>query len=317
MNRAPGHASRARRVAEPVELATLRGWLRAKKAAAAVAAKTEGKRATFQYLADRASAGGNQYTVSACTLRQALDGRLPTLRTTLAFTYGAGGDGRDLRNAERLWEAARHAVNGPVVRCVPPVLGRFTTPAGLVRALNRLRAATPHPSLRALAEQAGPSLSRSTLHRILTGRQMPTTAQLTAFATACHASEEATDTLLAGHRRILAGPQPHIFYPCAYAELAEERRQRDEAARPWLAERELDWYQQQLLDEEEADLQRQIDEAEAQAHLDEFQSGTWRGLDAGTERDDPGAEFTGRTQPVYDTWMGRGAASRLPGAGQP
>ncbi|WP_405444700.1 helix-turn-helix domain-containing protein [Streptomyces erythrochromogenes] len=315
MNRTPDHAPRTRRVAEPVELTTLRGWLRGKKAAAAVAAKAEGKRATFQYLADRASAGGNQYAVSACTLRQALDGRLPTLRTTLAFTYGAGCDEKDLKNAERLWAAARRAVNGPAVRCAPPVLGRFTTQAGLVRAMNRLRAGAPHPSLRALAEQAGPGLSRSTIHRILTGRQMPTTAQLTAFATACHASEEATDTLLAGHRRILAGPQPYIFYPCAYAELAEERRQRDEAARPWLAEPELDWYQQQLRDEEEADLQRQIDEAEA--HLDELKTDTWRGLDPGAVRDDPDADLAKRAQPVYDTWIGRGTTSRQPGTGQP
>ncbi|MET9852111.1 hypothetical protein ABZY57_04015 [Streptomyces sp. NPDC006450] len=50
---------------EPAGLVTLRGWLRGTKAAAAVAAKADGQRATFQYLADRASASRNEYAASA------------------------------------------------------------------------------------------------------------------------------------------------------------------------------------------------------------------------------------------------------------
>ncbi|GLF99934.1 helix-turn-helix domain-containing protein [Streptomyces yaizuensis] len=259
---------RARPAGEPAELAILRGWLRGAKAAALPAARAAGKRATFQYLADRACASGKEYVVSACTLRQALDGRLPTVRTTLAFARGAGADEG---TARRLWVAADRAVHPPQRRPAPHVPGRFTTRAGLVRAMGRVRATAPDTSLSALARQAGPGLSSSTLHRLLTGRQMPTTAQLTAFAAACAAGDEATAALLAGHRRVLDGPPPAPFYPCAYAELAEERRQRDEAARPWLTEEEeeLDWYDQQLRDEEEARFRRWTHEAEAL--LDEHQ----------------------------------------------
>lgn len=55
---------------------------------------------------------------------------------------------------------------------------------------------------------------------------------------------------LPGHQRILAGPPLPFPTPCAYAEWAEEGRHRDEAARPWLAEPELDRYDQQLCDAE-------------------------------------------------------------------
>ncbi|TLQ39171.1 helix-turn-helix domain-containing protein [Streptomyces marianii] len=256
----------ARQGGEPAELATLRGWLRGAKIAAAPAARAAGQRATFQYLADRACAYGTAYVVSACTLRQALDGRLPTLRTALAFARGAGADEE---TARRLWAAADRAVHPPRRRPAPYVPGRFTTPAGLVRAMNAVRATAPEASLSALARTAGPGLSSSTLHRLLTGRQVPTTAQLTAFAAACDAGETATAALLAGHHRVVNGPPPPPFYPCAYAEEAEERRQRDEDARPWLAEPELDWYEQQRRDEEEADFQRWV--RDVGAHLDELQ----------------------------------------------
>ncbi|MET9852110.1 hypothetical protein ABZY57_04010 [Streptomyces sp. NPDC006450] len=95
---------------------------------------------------------------------------------------------------------------------------------------------------------------------------MPTTAQLAAFAAACEAGDQATAALLAGHQRILEGPPLPVPYGCAGAEFAEERRLRDEAARPWLAEPEHDGYEQQLHDERETDYQRQIDEAEALLH---------------------------------------------------
>ncbi|MEV4191032.1 hypothetical protein [Streptomyces toxytricini] len=98
---------------------------------------------------------------------------------------------------------------------------------------------------------------------------MPTTAQLTAFAAACDASETATVALLAGHHRVVNGPQPPPFSSCGYAEEAEARRQREEDARPWLAEPELDWSEQQRRDEEEADCQRWVRDVED--HLDELQ----------------------------------------------
>ncbi|MBV7674237.1 hypothetical protein STHAL_32845 [Streptomyces halstedii] len=248
---------------EPVELAVLRGWLRGRKTAAAVTAAAEGRRATFEYLAERASSAGTQYVVSACSLRQALDRRLPppTLRTTVAFARATSADEA---TARRLWEAADRAVNPPRERPAPHVPGRFTTRTGLVNAMNRIRDTAPDTTLRTLARLAGPGLSASTLSLLLTGKQFPTTAQLAAFAAACRAGDEATTALLAGHRRVLDGPPAPPFYRCAVAELAQERRQRDEAARPWLAaEPELDWYDQQLRDEEEAAFRRWAREAEA------------------------------------------------------
>ncbi|MDP5315664.1 helix-turn-helix domain-containing protein [Streptomyces poriferorum] len=197
-----------------------------------------------------------------CTLRQALDGRLPTLRTTVAFARATGADEA---TARRLWAAADRAVNPPRERPAPHVPGRFTTPAGLVRAMNRVRGTAPDTRLRAIAALAGPGLSASTLSRILAGHQVPTAEQLAAFAAACQASDEATAALMAGHDRVLNGPPPHPSYPCAYAE-EEAGSQWDDA--PWLPP-EPDWYDQQLRDEKETDFQRLVDEAEA--HLDELQ----------------------------------------------
>ncbi|MEU9473376.1 hypothetical protein AB0D78_43895 [Streptomyces avermitilis] len=80
--------------AGPVELAVLRGWLRAAKG-----------KLTFGSLARRAGKRG--MAVSACTLRRALDGRLPTERTVMAFARGAGSD-EDM--ARQVWAAAAAAV---------------------------------------------------------------------------------------------------------------------------------------------------------------------------------------------------------------
>ncbi|MET8608903.1 hypothetical protein ABZV92_35765 [Streptomyces rubiginosohelvolus] len=246
---------------EPAELAVLRGWLRGRKSAAVAMASAEGRRATYPYLAERASAAGTRYVVSACTLRQALDGRLPTLRTTVAFARATGGDEA---TARRLWAAADRAVHPPRARPAPYVPGRFTTRAGLARAMNRVRDTAPDTTLRAIARLAGPGLCASALSRLLAGKQFPTAVQLTAFAAACQAGDEATAALLAGHRHILNGPPPPPSYPCGVVELAEERRQRDEAARPWLAaEPEPDWYDQQRRDEEEAAFQHRARDAEA------------------------------------------------------
>ncbi|MFK0047734.1 helix-turn-helix domain-containing protein [Streptomyces sp. NPDC090741] len=326
MNRTPDRTTRSRPGAEPAELAALRGWLRAKKTAALAAAKAAGAPANYQYLADRAYEVSRKsvcllgekddYVVSACTLRQALDGRLPTRRTARAFALGAGADEA---TADRLWAAADLAVNPPPRRPAPHVPGAFTTPAGLVRAMDRVRVTAPRTSLRALAEKAGPALSRSTLHRILAGRQIPTAGQLAAFAAACDAGEAATAALLAGHRRILDGPDPPFPHPCAEAEWAAERRHRDEAARPWLAEPERDWYDQQLHDEQEEDYQRRIDEAEAL--LDELAADS-HPAPAGPSPADSGlhaelAAIEAPARPAYDTWIGCPPAPDPPGPDQP
>ncbi|MGW3387345.1 hypothetical protein [Streptomyces cinereoruber] len=199
-----GHPGRARSAAEPTGLAELRSWLRARKNAAK---RGDRKRATFQDLADRTHVGGKEererYGVSACTRRQALDGRLPALRTVLAFTYSTGGQAtEDLAKAERLWRAAERAVNPPPrKRSAPYVPGRFTTSAGLVRAMDGVRATTPRADLRTLVGRAG--LSISTLRRILAGERMPSAKELTDFAGACDTGAKATAALLAGHEQIL------------------------------------------------------------------------------------------------------------------
>lgn len=52
------------------------------------------------------------------------------------------------------------------------------------------------------------------------------------------------------------------MYPCEIAERAEERRAAGRGLPPGLAEPEPDWYEQQLLDEEEADHRRRVADAE-------------------------------------------------------
>ncbi|AWI27340.1 hypothetical protein [Streptomyces tirandamycinicus] len=248
MSRPPG---------EPVELAQLRGWLRASKGSL-----------TFDSIARWAHASGRP--VSTCTLRRALDGRLPTKNTVLAFARGtvhAHARGTADRHAvqaaeqagEALWEAAASAARPPRptprMRYVP---GLITTQAGLAKAMNRIRAEAGDPTLEELTARGQGRFSRSTLRRALHGEQLPNELLLTGFADACGASEETTTALLAARRRILAGPRPPAVYPCDIAERAEERRQQDEAARHWLAEPELDWYDQQLRDEEEAEHRRDV-----------------------------------------------------------
>ncbi|MEV8628596.1 hypothetical protein [Streptomyces sp. NPDC051079] len=239
-----------RRAYEPVELTVLRGWLRAAKG-----------RRTFYSLHLRAVAGGHDYTVSECTLRRALDGRLPTLRTVTAFAHAAGAD---KTKAAALWEAAAAAIHPPdAARPAPYVQGRFTTSGGRRRAMARMRAAAGNPSLRALASspEADGRIPRSTLHLILTGRREPTIEQLTAFAAACHAGPDATFALLTGHAWVTQGP-PRPLYPCQAVEWAQERRLVAEQALAWRDEQELDWYEQQLLDEEEARWLQQMTDAE-------------------------------------------------------
>lgn len=209
-----------------VELARLRGWLRAAKG-----------RRTFESLARRA--GERQMAVSACTLRRALDGRLPTPRTVRALARGAGADEEE---GARRWSAAAAAVRPePVRRPAAYVPGRgITTLAGLAAAMDRVRAAAGGPSLRRLADspEAAGRLSRSALHNALTGRRLPSEQLLAGFAAACGAGEETTRALHAARTRILTGPPPR---PRARtAEQAKHQRMRDAGVPYWMWNEDID-----------------------------------------------------------------------------
>jgi hypothetical protein len=135
--------------------------------------------------------------------------------------------------------------------------------------MEKVRAAAGSPSLRQLADspQAAGRISRSALHNALTGRRLPSEKLLAGFAAACDASEETTRALLAARARVLAGPQPRpsLMYPCGVAEEAEARREQDAAVRHWIRDAdELDWYEQQLSNEAEAEQRR------AQAWVDDL-----------------------------------------------
>ncbi|WP_165984273.1 hypothetical protein [Streptomyces sp. YIM 98790] len=186
---------------------------------------------TFDALARRAARAGG-LPISACTLRRALDGRLPTRHTVLAFARAADADER---TAERLWKAAADTGRPLRVR-TRYVPGRITTPAGLAKAMQRLRTEAGNPTYRVLAAapEAQGQLSRSALRLALTGQRLPSERLLVGFAAACHLSPEITDALLTARARILHGPPRQPACPCAAAEEAEERRRRDAAARPWL-----------------------------------------------------------------------------------
>ncbi|MFM9462607.1 hypothetical protein ACKI1K_07110 [Streptomyces scabiei] len=232
------------RPARPVELARLRGWLWAAK----------GWR-TFESLARRAGARGKP--VSVCTLRRALDGRLPTPYTVRAFARGAGADEEE---AVRVRAAAEAAVRPkPVRKPAAYVPGRqITTQAGLARAMEKVRAAAGGPSLRQLAASpaAAGLLSRSALHNALKGPRLPSEKLLAAFAAACGAGEETTRALLAALARIQDGPEVTYegVYPCEVVDEAEYRRERHRLVRHWIPdEDEPDEYDRQLRDEEEAE----------------------------------------------------------------
>ncbi|MFJ4932126.1 helix-turn-helix domain-containing protein [Streptomyces sp. NPDC088736] len=204
---------------------------------------------TFDSLARQA--GRQKLPVCACTLRRALDGRLPTRYTVLAFARGVSAD---KKKAEQMWAAAARASRPLPSRTRRYVPGRISTRAGLARVLDKLKT-DAQMSLRELAAApaAAGLLTRSSLHNALTGQRLPTERWLEAFAAACGADDDADGALVDARRRILAGPRPPAVYPCAIAERADEQRQMNEADRPWLdATVELDEYDQQLRDEEEA-----------------------------------------------------------------
>jgi hypothetical protein len=191
------------------------------------------------------------YAVSACTLRRAVDGRMPTWDAARAFAWATGADQSE---AERLWKAAQDAAAAsatPVPASRKPyVPGRIATLRGLAAAMRRIREEAGTPSLRALEKKAASDLPRSTLTLALHGERLPSAPLLKAFLNACHATEQATTALTAARNRL--DPEVpklvEVFtYPCQAAEEAEIRRQQTEEirARCGLApnEEDEDWYE--------------------------------------------------------------------------
>ncbi|MGW7199664.1 hypothetical protein [Streptomyces chryseus] len=201
------------------------------------------------------------YAASACTLRRAVDGRLPTWNAAKAFAYATGADQNE---AERLWKAARDAaaaVQPAPARASrkPYTPGRISTLKGLGAAMRRVREEAGSPSLRALAREAGGDLPRSTLVLALRGERLPSARLLKAFLDACYASDRIAAELLAARDRIDPQnpvPAAEFTYPCQAAEEAEIRRQQTEEIRARCGlvhdEEAEDWYDQQLREEDEA-----------------------------------------------------------------
>ncbi|MEU1458371.1 hypothetical protein [Streptomyces avermitilis] len=160
-----------------------------------------------------------------------------------------------------MWAAAAAAVRPePVRKPAAYVPGRgITTLAGLAAAMEKVRAAAGGPNLRRLADspEAAGRLSRSALHNALHARRLPSEELLAGFAAACGAGEETARALLAARARILAGHGPSLMYPCGIVEEDETRREQDAVVRHWIRDvDELDWYERQLRDEEEAEQRR-------------------------------------------------------------
>ncbi|MFF5826043.1 hypothetical protein ACFY8Q_31610 [[Kitasatospora] papulosa] len=258
------------------ELDALRAWMREVKG-----------ELTFPRLAFWAGQFGQP--VSERTLRRALQEGLPTEQTVRAYARGSrkAADNQARGALEetglRLREAARRAAPVPARTWPAPVYipgrvrtwpapvyipGRVRTWPGLTRAFNRLHLEAEKPPVRELAASPGAAgrLSKSTINNLLNG-QHPTVEQLAALAAAWGASPATTDALLAAYWRITAGPRPPAVYPCGVVDRAEEeredRREQDEKRRrfrgiPEEKEVELDPYDQQLRDEEEAEHRRRV-----------------------------------------------------------
>ncbi|WP_171109925.1 hypothetical protein [Streptomyces sp. N502] len=200
------------------QLDSLRRWLRHHKG-----------RQTYDELA-ACPAHHKDLAVSACTLRRALDGRMPTWRTVHAFAHATGAD---LDEARRLWEAAhteRQNRTGPASPR-PYTPRRIRTRKGLAAALRRVRTDAGSPSLRALQDspQANGQLPKSTLCEVLRGRLLPSTTLLQAFLRACHAPDHVVSALLAARARIATGHprQARTYsYICEAAEEADYRNSR-------------------------------------------------------------------------------------------
>ncbi|MFF9795312.1 hypothetical protein [Streptomyces bacillaris] len=236
---------------------------------------------TFLRLAKRSLEAG--HPVSERTLRRAFGMRLPQEETVRAYA-GAWARWTSARDPEgdeagqarwRAFEArglgllaaaVSTAPERPALLWPPPVYvpGPISTWPALTKGLKRLYEEAGSPPLRVLAASpgAGGRLSKSTIGNILNGKH-PTLEQLTALLAAFGASRKTTDGMLAAYGRIHARPEPPAVYPCDIVERAENEREalhaQEEARRRYRGiapEPELDWYDQQLRDEEEAKQRR-------------------------------------------------------------
>ncbi|MEU6949521.1 hypothetical protein ABZ957_30465 [Streptomyces sp. NPDC046316] len=255
------------------ELEALHDWLR----------EARGE-LTFVQLAKRSAEAGRP--VSERTLRRAFEARLPKEETVRAYAGAWGkwasakkpqgdeagqaavGCAFEARGLELLAGAVSAAPPGPVPSWPPPtyVPGPIRTWPGLTKGLKRLHKETGSPSLRLLAASPGAAgrLSKSTIGNILSGKP-PTLEQLTALLAAYRATRETTTAMLAAYWRIVAEPEPPAVYPCDIVERAEsdrearlvqeETRLRYRGLEPE-PEAELDWYDEQLRDAEEAEWRR-------------------------------------------------------------
>ncbi|MFB8443622.1 hypothetical protein ACFC7A_31710 [Streptomyces niveus] len=131
--------------------------------------------------------------ISAATLARAASGvTLPTLRVALTYNRVCRGSG-DIRG---LWEKARREERGVTqgaTATAPPRLDLVGDRADLSRALVETHRLHGAPSLRTMERRAdeeakryGATLSRSTAHRILTRKTLPSSPQqLRIFLNAC------------------------------------------------------------------------------------------------------------------------------------
>lgn len=253
------------------ELEALHDWLR----------EARGE-LTFVQLAKRSAEAGRP--VSERTLRRAFEARLPKEETVRAYAGAWGkwasakkpqgdkagqaavGCAFEARGLELLSRAVSAAPPGPAPSWPPPVYvpGPIGTWPGLTKGLKRLHKETGSPSLRLLAASPGAAwrLSKSTIANILSGKP-PTLEQLTALLAAYRASRETTDGMLAAYRRIVAEPEPPAVYLCDIVERAESDREarlvQEETKLRYCGiepEAELDWYDEQLRDAQEAEWRR-------------------------------------------------------------
>lgn len=147
---------------------------------------------------------------SATWLSKAASGtELPSWEVTAAYATACGVDPETLRSR---WQAAAAETYNIGSAPDPTAITTHQQLAEALQALMRLRGLT---SLRALESQTkkiapGRPLSRSTLGRILSGQQMPSTEALSTFVRACGESATAQQRWLAARRRILTGSEANL-----------------------------------------------------------------------------------------------------------
>ncbi|MFH8260465.1 hypothetical protein [Streptomyces roseolus] len=235
---------------------------------------------TFVQLAKRSGEAGRP--VSEQTLRRAFGKRLPTEETVRAYAGAwekwasvknplaeadqeAAGAAFEARGLELLSRAVSAAPAGPAPSWPPPtyVPGRIGKWTSLTKALKRVHEEAGQPSARRLAAspKAAGRLSKSTIRNILNGKP-PTFEQLTVLLEVYGASPKTTSSMLAAYRRIV---EPPAVYPCDIVERAESDRKtrlvQEETRLRYLGiepepEAELDWYDDQLRDAEQAEWRR-------------------------------------------------------------